>query len=45
MYPGTGFLTIIYASLGGALIPNNALLTESEDAILTESSDFILTET
>ncbi len=42
---GTGFITvIIYASNSGALIPDNALLTEANDPILTEGSDNILTE-
>lgn len=44
-FPGTGFITIlIYASNSGALIPENALLTEIGDTILTEGSDNLLIE-
>ena len=44
-FPGTGFIIIIhYASHGGALFPEDALLTEASDPILTEGSDFLLIE-
>jgi len=45
MMYGSGFIAIlIYASAGGALIPDDALLTEASDPILTEDGDFILME-